>query len=381
MRVLHVITGLGPGGAEHMLLRLIAATPHVEHLVFSLAGAGVLSEKLRAAGATMLDAEGSRWRDLARLRRQAGRHAPDVIQGWMYHGNIAALLARSAVPRAATFWNIRQSLTHKRFTKRATRALVRIQASCSRLPEAIIYNAAAAANDHEAVGFSRAARVIIPNGFDTTLFSPDKEARLSVRTALGLAPDHLAIGLIARFDPWKNHEGFFAMAEQIAHRHPGVAFVLAGKGVDPDNGIIGAMTDRPTLKGRVFLLGDRRDIPAINAALDIACNVSHGEGFPNAVGEAMACAVPCIVTPVGASEELVGPDGLVARSTQVDDLVAAVDVVAAMTRSERHTLGANARRRIIEHFSIEAVAKRYLTLYATATASRDASNRTTTNFD
>jgi glycosyltransferase involved in cell wall biosynthesis len=375
MRILHTITGLGPGGAEHMLWRLIAATPQVEHLVFSLSGTGVLSETLRGAGAKLLNGDDAGWRALARLRRQARNQRPDVIQGWMYHGNMAALLARSAVPRATTLWNVRQSLTHKHFTKPATRALVRLQAACSRLPAAIIYNAASAAHDHEAVGFSRAARVIIPNGFDVDQFAPDAAARRAVRAALDLTDDQLAIGLIARFDPWKNHVGFFLMAEQIGRRHPRATFVLAGQGIDRDNAALGAMVQRAGLHRRVLLLGDRRDIPALNAALDVACNVSHGEGFPNAVGEAMACATPCVVTPVGASAELVGNEGIIARSTAADDLVPAVAALAGLPDAERRALGARARRRIIDNFSINAVAQRYLTLYATARSRAQADGR------
>ncbi|MBY9063463.1 glycosyltransferase [Sphingomonas yunnanensis] len=366
MRILHVITGLGPGGAEHMLWRLIAATPQVEHLVFSLSGAGVLSQRMRDAGATLLGDDTTGLRSLRALRRSVLERRPDVIQGWMYHGNMAALLARSAAPGAAMYWNVRQSLTHKRFTKPATRALVRLQALCSRAPAGIIYNAASAARDHEAVGFSRRSRVIIPNGFDVDLFAPDPAARRAVRAALKLGDDRLAIGLIARFDPWKNHAGFFLMAKRIATLHPRATFVLAGKGIDDGNEELAAMVDGAGLRDRVVLLGDRRDVAELNVALDIACNVSHGEGFPNAVGEAMACATPCVVTPVGASAELVGDDGAIARSTAPADLVDAVDAVARLPDAERRALGARARRRILDHFSIDAVAQRYLALYATA---------------
>lgn len=367
MRVFHIISGLGPGGAEHMLWRLIAATPGISHAVFSLSGSGVLSDRLRMAGASLVNDERERGklRDLASLRKRIVAYAPDVIQGWMYHGNIAAQLMRSAAPRAALLWNVRQSLTERRLTKPTTRTVIRALAFLSRAPDAIIYNADSVADDHEALGFARDKRVILPNGFDTSLFKPDLGHRRTIRTELGLSDDQLAIGFVARFDPWKNHEGFFKMAARVAERHPAAAFVLAGKGMEWSNPALAALIGAD-LRDRVTLLGDRRDVPAINAALDIACNVSHGEGFPNAVGEAMACELPCMVTPVGASAALVGDCGILAKSPRSDDLFAAMTAMLAQSTEMRMALGIAARQRIMDHFSIEVVAQRYLNLYALA---------------
>lgn len=359
-----------------MLWRLIEATPDVEHLVFSLSGSGALSGGLRSAGAILLNDYPKRpglMQSVTALRKHAASRAPDVIQGWMSHGNLAAMAAWSAAPRARLFWNIRQSLTEKRLTKLSVRALMLVQAACSRLPCAILYNSMAGAQDHEKIGFSRRKRIVIPNGFNIDLFRPDTMARDAVRAELGLSGDQLAIGLIARYDPWKNHEGFFRMAACLAERHAHLVFVLAGKDVEWANPALAALVSDASLKGRVFLLGDRRDVPSINAALDIACNVSHGEGFPNAVGEAMACGIPCMVTPVGASAELVGACGLASKSTKDDDLIEAAEVMIRMPEAERRALGAAARERILAHFSIKAVAERYLSLYAKSLASEDAS--------
>ncbi|WP_169742576.1 glycosyltransferase [Sphingomonas taxi] len=350
-----------------MLWRLIAATPGISHAVFSLTGTGVLSDRLRMAGANLVNDERDRgkFRDLASLRNRIVAYAPDVIQGWMYHGNLAAQLMRSAAPHAALLWNVRQSLTDRRLTKPTTRTVIRALAFLSRAPDAIIYNADSAADDHEALGFVRDKRVILPNGFDTALFKPDLGHRRTIRAELGLSDDQLAIGFVARFDPWKNHEGFFQMAARVAERHPAAAFVLAGKGMEWSNPALVALIGAD-LRDRVTLLGDRRDVPAINAALDIACNVSHGEGFPNAVGEAMACELPCMVTPVGASADLVGDCGILAKSPRSDDLFAAMTAMLAQSTEMRMALGIAARQRIVNHFSIEVVAKRYLNLYALA---------------
>lgn len=359
-----------------MLWRLIEATPDVEHLVFSLSGRGALSGSLKQAGAIMLNDENGQpgaLGSVATLGKHAAKCQPDVIQGWLYHGNLAALVARAVAPRAKLFWNIRQSLTNEKLNKLSTRVVMRALAACSGFPHAILYNSTAGAKDHERIGFAKRKRIVIPNGFNTNLFKPDAAARRAIRDELGLSDDQLAVGLIARYDPWKNHDGFLRMADRLANSHANLVFILAGKGVDWANQRLTDLIGNTPLRDRIFLLGDRRDVSSIDAALDIACNVSHGEGFPNAVGEAMACGIPCVATPVGASAELVGACGLVTRSTNDDDLVDATDALVRMSKTARLALGVAARDRILAHFSISAVAESYLSLYArTLTSGRPA---------
>lgn len=347
-----------------MLHRFVRATPQIDHLIYSMSGTGVMAASLRDAGATILSPEKGGWNDLPVLNMHLFRHSPDVVQGWMYHGNAASLGASIFAPKSKLFWNIRQSLPDMTHVKRATQVVIRSQAIFSRVPKSVIYNSEIGAINHEAIGFSRSRRVIIPNGFDCDMFKPDADARAAIRKELGIPSQRLTIGLIARHDSWKNHEGFFRMAGRLLERHPELTFVLAGNGVTWASEAFSALVEGSALRDRVHLLGDRRDVTRINAALDIACNVSHGEGFPNAVGEAMACGVPCVVTPVGASAELVGDPAMVTRSTSDDDLVSAVERLLAMAPADRIAIGANARRRICECFSIEAVAQRYLDLYA-----------------
>ncbi len=365
MKIFHIISGLGPGGAEHMLCRLAGAMTDARHLVYSVSGNGVMSEPLRAAGATILnDDQRGTARNLASLRRHMARQAPDIVQGWMYHGNAVSIPSLLMSPKSKLFWNIRQSLTDMKHVKASTRFIIRSQALLSRVPSGIIYNAMSAALDHEKIGFSEKRRVIIPNGFDCNKFKPDDAARTKIRAELGLDHDRTVIGLVARHDSWKNHEGFFRMAANLLERYPDLAFVLAGHGIEWSNPALSSLIQGERLRQSVHLLGDRRDVAAVNAALDIACNVSHGEGFPNAVGEAMACGIPCIVTPVGASPDLVDDDQLIARSTKDHDLIETMDRLLLAPPGERRAIGAVGRSRILKHFSIDAVARRYLDLYS-----------------
>jgi len=115
---------------------------------------------------------------------------------------------------------------------------------------------------------------------------------------------------------------------------------------------------------RFHLLGKRHDMPRVSAALDVAVTASaYGEAFPLVIGEAMSAGVPCAVTDVGDSAMMVAETGRVAPPRDAPALADAVSALLALTPGERLALGAAARERIREHFSLPAVAARYQALY------------------
>jgi glycosyltransferase involved in cell wall biosynthesis len=116
-------------------------------------------------------------------------------------------------------------------------------------------------------------------------------------------------------------------------------------------------------ENRIILLGERDDIPQLFAALDLLALASCSEGFPNVLGEAMACGVPCVTTDVGDAARIVGDTGFVAPGGNDPAFAAALDRALSVSPSERKELGARARARIIETYSIDVVAERYAGLY------------------
>jgi glycosyltransferase involved in cell wall biosynthesis len=112
-------------------------------------------------------------------------------------------------------------------------------------------------------------------------------------------------------------------------------------------------------------LGQRSDTPALNAALDMAVSASsYGEGFPNVLGEAMACGAPCVTTDVGDSALVVGDAGRVVKPNDPEALADAINDLLSLPASARQQLGAAARARIEAHFSLASVARQYAELYA-----------------
>jgi len=290
---------------------------------------------------------------------------PDLIQGWMYHGNLAAQLAAVFAPsRVPVLWNVRGSHFALKDEKPATAAAVWLNAKLSSLPVKIINNSRVSALGHEEkLGYRADKRIIIPNGFDASVFVPSAEARGSVRAELNVAQDALLIALFARFHPVKDHAGFLRAASLLLEKHPQVHFVLAGKDVDSNNNHLRDLINSLRVSSHVHLLGERDDMPRLAAAMDIVSLTSHAEGFPNVIGEAMSCGVPCAVTDVGDSRWIVGETGKVSQPGDAVALAKSWQELIEMGEENRRWLGRMARQRVIDNFSLDAIARRYETVY------------------
>jgi glycosyltransferase involved in cell wall biosynthesis len=369
-RIVFIITGLSTGGAEMMLLKVLERldrqrfAPHV----ISLTTLGELAPRIAALG-IQVDAVGLKPglpspSGFFRLVRLLKRLNPDVVHTWMYHADLLGGLAARLAGVSSIGWCIRNSNLDKNKTKFSTRAVVGLCASISKwVPSRILSCSEKARQVHVACGYAAAKMVVVPNGFELSQFKPDLDARFRVRAELGITDQTPLVGLIGRFDPQKNHAGFFEAAG-ILHRHmPQVHFVLAGQGVDVSNAALMQTITQEGVLANIHLLGLRNDMPALMATLDVLASSSYGEAFPNVLGEAMACGVPCAVTDVGDSAYIVGDTGRVVASGDMHGLAAALEELLALPLPEKAALSERARARVAEHFEIGAIVRRYEDFY------------------
>ncbi|RMF08924.1 MAG: glycosyltransferase [Alphaproteobacteria bacterium] len=378
LRVLHVITGLNVGGAERMLQKVLVGmnSDRFQNHVVTLLRGGKIASEIRALGIPVYELGLlPLWPSptgLYRLIRITRRIAPQVIQGWMYHGNCAAWLAwRAAGGKAFLSWNIRQSLYDLNKEKTGTRLAIRLGTRIQRNVRRIIYNSNVSRLQHEAVGYRADLAEVIPNGFDTEGFRPDPRAGLRLRSFLGVSPEAVLIGLIARYHPMKGHATFLAAAARLVDCHPQARFVLVGTGIDEGNASLMQEVIAAGLRERTYLLGERSDVAALIAGLDIVCSsASWGEGFPNVVGEAMSCGVPCVVTDVGDCAAIVGETGWVVSPGDPEALAAALKAAVEAGCEARRARGQQARARVIECYALPQIARRYEQLYAQLSADR-----------
>jgi glycosyltransferase involved in cell wall biosynthesis len=371
MRVLFIITGLSTGGAETMLLKLLERldrkrfSPHV----ISLTTLGEIGPRIAALGIPV-EAMGMKPglpspMGFLRLMRMIRRVKPDVVHTWLYHADLLGGLAARLAGISAIGWCIRNSNLDKDKTKFSTRAVVGLCARLSTwIPSKILSCSEEARRVHVALGYAAEKMRVVPNGFDLARFKPDGDARSAVRADLGIADSTPLVGLISRFDPQKNHAGFFEAAGRLYRRMPHVHFVLAGQGIDRNNAALMQAINKAGVLANTHLLGLRSDVPRLMAALDVlASSSSYGEAFPNVLGEAMACGVPCVVTDVGDSAYIVGDTGRVVASGDMRGLAAALEDLLALPPAVKAALGERARARVAAHFEIGRVVQQYENFY------------------
>jgi glycosyltransferase involved in cell wall biosynthesis len=372
-RMTFIITDLLTGGAELMLARLLGALDREKFAprVIALIDDGPVGEKLRALGVpveTLGLPPGSplgAGRAVLQLTRMLRAERPVLVQTWMYHADLLGGLA-AKLAGAPVVWSIRNHALDPAVLKRSTRMVVSLCAVLSRvIPQRVVTNAGATAQVHIEAGYDASRMVVIPNGFDLEIFKPDPSARQWLRTELGLPPDTPLVGLAARFDPMKDHRSFARAAGLAALQNPAIHFVLFGEGVDPANPQLTGWLQESGAAPFTHLLGSRADVPRLLAALDVAALSSVGEAFSNVIAEAMACGVPCAVTDVGDSALIVGQTGRVSPPNDPAALAASWLELLALPAAERQALGAAARRRIVENYSLAHSAAQFTDLYET----------------
>ena len=371
MKILFIISGLPTGGAEMMLYKLLLVINRdiFEPVVISLADYGNLGNNIKNLNIPVYKMEMNAgfpnpfkvWRFIKLIRKIN----PELIQGWMYYGNLAALLARWFLSkRVSQLWSIRHTPDDLKKEKRLTELVIRLGAKFSSYPDRIIYNSNVSEQKHELLGYNNKNKSIIPNGFNCEQFKPFDNAKSKLRHSLGLKEDTLLIGLVARYHIMKDHVTFLHSAGEVIKIYPKVHFVLVGSSIDKKNQKLVKQIKDLKLMKNVHLLGERKEMNEITAGLDIACSSSSwGEGFSNAIGEAMACGVPCVVTDIGDSAWVVGETGIVVKPGDSKAFTDTMITLIKMSPEKRLQLGKLARNRIIEYFSINRVVKQYEDIY------------------
>ena len=374
IRVVFVLTALTLGGAEMMLWKLLSRIDRERfdpYIVGLSARSDSMLDRFREIDVPCellgmrprLDAA---WRVL-HLARALRTIRPHIVQGWLYHANVAATIA-AAVTRikAPVLWNIRGTLPSPAEKNWRSSLVIRLSGLLSSSPTRIINNSFASAAEHEQrLGYPKRTCIVLANGFDTDLFCPSTEARNAMRGELGISPHALVVGLVGRYHQMKDHPNFLRAAAALKSTHPDACFLLAGTGVDSGNAVLNELLASLGLSRRVKLLGRRHDMHRVTAALDIACSASaYGEGFPNVIGEAMSCAIPCAVTDVGDSARIVADTGKVVAPCEPHALARAIAELADLGSEARHALGIRARERIVQHFSLDAIVRQYEEVYA-----------------
>lgn len=370
IHVLHIITDLSTGGAQMMLYKLLSQMDkqHFHCQVICLMGEDVMAQKISALGVSVkyLHMRKALPNPLAffRLVQMLKSDRADIVQTWLYHADFLGGLAAKLAGVKAVIWNIRHNNLDAAVNKWHTRMTAKLCARLSYyLPKAIICNSANSIAVHQAIGYNKMLFTKIGNGFDLQWFQPNANAKKSLCCQLQLPQDSLLIGLVARYDPQKDQQNFIRAIAAVISEAPKVQAIMIGKHIDNNNQQLQQWLADAGLRAHFHLLGERDDVALLTAALDIACLSSLGEGFPNAIGEAMSCAVPCVVTDVGDAAELVGETGVAVPAADYQALAVGLKQLINLTQEQRRQLGDKARQRIAQYYSLEVIVHQYQDVY------------------
>ncbi|RMH80151.1 MAG: glycosyltransferase [Actinomyces sp.] len=363
IRVRHLLKGLGPGGAERLVVHQTTSPStrcrhevayllaHKNHLVAELEAAGVPVRCLPTRGL---------WRPgwLLALRRWALSDPVDVLH--VHSPAVAAAtrvlvrtLPRSRRPAVVGTEHNRWPRLH-RLTRLADRLTLGAQ------------DATIAVSADVAATLPRRARAeVVVHGIDVGAVRAAAD-REGARRELGISPDDVVVVCVANFRREKALDVLVAAAARAIEREPRLSIVHVGQGPLADE--IAAGVERAGLGDRFRLLGHRRDVARLLSAADVVTLTSRHEGLPVAVMEALAAGRPVVATRAGGVAEAVGDAGIL---VDVDDVAGLADAYVTLARDEtrRRTLGERAARRA-HLFDRERAVARLDEIYAAVVAAR-----------
>jgi glycosyltransferase involved in cell wall biosynthesis len=364
MKILFLSRSLESGGAERQLAVLasglsrigwkvvIASFYYEENVDSKLERDGVSIRYLYKKG--RWDVVGFAFRLIKLIREEA----PDIIHGYLPVPNIIAVLLRPLLPAHKLVWGIRASNMEMDQYDWLTRWSYRLERNLSGFPDMIIANSQAGMEVMREKGFSIDKALMIPNGIDTQRFHPDSAGRVAMREQFGIAAGDKLIGLVARLDPMKDHLTFMRAAAYLINQRENMRFICVGDGPDSYRQKLMAVSMDLGIADRLVWADTVEDMAAMYNAFDVATlSSAYGEGFPNVIGEAMACGVPCVVTNVGDSAYIIGDTGIVVPTRNPEALALAWDTMLDRIDKEGCELGVRARERLCRLFGDDALIK------------------------
>jgi len=362
MKLCFLIRSLNVGGAERQLTELAEGLSERGHLVtvITFYSGGYFEQKLNEQHKIRCKClnKNGRWDIISflyRLIQTIRAEQPDVLHSYLAVSNILSIFLRLFMENGSVVWGVRASNLDLSRYPWFPRLAIRVECVLSRFADLIIVNSYAGLDYHIQRGFPSQKLVVVLNGINIEVFRPDLAARKKTRAGLGISNNQVVIGMVGRLVPMKDHPTFLKAAALLAIERKDVQFVCVGEIPSDSYHDLVQLCDVPELKGRFRWVGPWSDMPAIYNAFDLLVSSSLSEGFPNVVGESMACGVPCVATDVGDSARIIGETGFVVAPNNPSAL--AEGIRKGLT-ANRDILGELARARIVAEFSLDRLIKK-----------------------
>src|SRR5699024_11048604 len=310
INITHIITGLNLGGAETMLYKLINNTDRKKYNVevISLKDKGIIGPKIEQLGIKVHVINMKKIPTINNLFkvRQLIKDA-EVVQTWMYHADLIGYLATRFKSNMKVLWGIRRTSLNREENKKSTLLIAKFNALISKKIDKVISCSIAAKKSHINFGYSKDNMMVIPNGFEMNKLNFNSEARYKIRKKLNIENKKVIIN-IGRWNIAKDHKNLIEAYKQVEDFN--THLIMIGPGITKENIELINLIKKNNIKN-YSLLGPQSEITKYLSAADFYVSSSMSEGFPNVIGEAMACQLPCVVTDAGDSSYIVDNTGII----------------------------------------------------------------------
>ena len=366
MKIIHIITGLGDGGAEHTLFKICKYDKLNKHIVISLKGSGKYLPLLNKLGVKVYCLNVNffsinKFFFLINLLRSL---KPDLVQTWLVHADFIGSLAARLAGIKNIVWNVRYSKIEIGKAKIKTILIIKVLSKLSYfIPKLIIIVSKKAKKIYQDEGYDKKKLKFIPNGYDLSILKVNKNKKIDFQKKIRIKKQMPLIGCVARFDPLKDHLNLLNSISLIRLNNTNFFCVLVGTNINKSKILINEIK-RLKLNDCIKLLGPTTNISEVMNSIDIHVQSSRSEGFPNVVAEAMAHKTPCIVTNVGDSSYIVGNTGWVVPPNEPVKLAKAIQLAFNEISTKNWVKRCNkARERIGKKFSIGKMIESYNNLW------------------
>ena len=360
IHIFFLIRSLNIGGTERQLIELVKGLDnnHFDIVVGLFYYEGALIEEIKSMPRIRVISlnKSGRWDIIGfvfRFIKLLRAVQPDILYSFLPDANIVGLIAGRLAGVKRIIWGVRASYMNVSLYDWLARISLRLSVFLSQFPDVIIVNSFAGKEFHRSIGYNTNHMMVIPNGIGTDRFKPDHSAGLRVRDEWGIDEEKITIGLVGRLDPMKDHTTFLQAVKIFNQDKLSVRFVCIGDGKGPYKGEISSLCRSLGLNGHLIWAGERHDMAAVYNAMDIVTSSSFGEGFPNVIGEAMACGVPCVVTDVGDTAIIVGETGVIVPPKDPQALADGWRSMLKRLNDKSYSIKEMARARIVSHYSSE----------------------------
>lgn len=356
-KILHIITGLGSGGAENMLYKLLKYSDKERyyHEVLSLMDEGVYGKKIEELGIRVHYLKLNKTNAIVALFKGKKISAEfDIIDTWLYHADLFGFILSKINSNKKLIWNIRQSNLDSNANKSRTMKIIKLNSKLARYVNTVTYNSNKALESHMDFGYKDKESVVIPNGFELENFKFSQEDRINIREKLGLKDNQWGIITVGRWDIQKDYYTLLKAVNHLKEHILNFKLIMVGNNLDYENKQLVKLIESYNLEDDIILLGRRNNIPALLSSADIYISSSLGESFSNSIGEAMACELTCVVTDVGDSRLIVGETGI---AVNAQDYLSMSEELSNYIKKNNMVRNKSARGRIINNYDINKIVR------------------------